>query len=531
MLGVVLTTIAFAIVPVSIRMRGLNPGLVGVVDDEYSDLFFNPAYINRIEGNRVYTNLSNIHNFGQDLLLDPTYSPDMYYNLLGGVTNYNDLKLGGILETGGYKSEMTENDAYKEIQGSSTYYDSINYDMTKKNLATAFDIFLGKKVSSYDVGLVIGPKCQSFEVTQKYNEEMYEYSHDTMIEHDHITDEVKVKDGGFSVPFMLGMVTGEPDNEYSACLSFGYENGYSLIPEKFLMSDMVESSVQYLNSYSKFFDKYQEEDKYNGIIVGLNGRNKRRMEDHSVSYLANLTYAHQPITMNAFESIYHYMSPSSGFYTESESIFSQTADGSQGYLTLSLGVGAEKYFDAMSTENMFAIGVFPSFIMGSAKLNYKPVKMTETYWDNTTASDTYAFSTYQTDGEYLNVKQSAVGIAISVPLGLETHLTDKLVLRLGATEDFMLKYTGSSKITMADSGWKYTYTQTMPYDTVISESEPTDELDSYTIDAESKYSWNTMTSYYYGLGYRINRNIELNFLNYAQLTDLRCWVLGVNIKF
>ncbi|MBS4016564.1 MAG: hypothetical protein KGZ86_09055 [Candidatus Latescibacteria bacterium] len=50
LLGIILTaTIASAIVPVSMRMRGLSPALVGIVDDEYSDIFYNPAFVNRVE--------------------------------------------------------------------------------------------------------------------------------------------------------------------------------------------------------------------------------------------------------------------------------------------------------------------------------------------------------------------------------------------------------------------------------------------------------------------------------------------------
>jgi hypothetical protein len=38
----------------SFRMRGMGPNLIGFVNDEYTNLFYNPAYIHHFEGLKVY---------------------------------------------------------------------------------------------------------------------------------------------------------------------------------------------------------------------------------------------------------------------------------------------------------------------------------------------------------------------------------------------------------------------------------------------------------------------------------------------
>jgi len=60
----------------SVRMQGINPSLVGIVSDEYSDaLSINPADLLNVSGYRVYTNMSNLYSgntLGNDRALNGT---------------------------------------------------------------------------------------------------------------------------------------------------------------------------------------------------------------------------------------------------------------------------------------------------------------------------------------------------------------------------------------------------------------------------------------------------------------------------
>ncbi|MEO0076192.1 MAG: hypothetical protein ABIK19_00775, partial [candidate division WOR-3 bacterium] len=211
MCSLIIVSVAMAIVPVSVRMRGLNPDLVGIVDDEYSDLFFNPAFINKIDGKRVYTNLSNIHNLGEDLFFNPNYYPAMYYNLLGGITNIKDHKLGALIQTGGADWLQTEQgnyaDVYRDINGNMIKeLDSMNYEYKSKFTDFAINLFWGKKLNDWQLGAWAGPQFIDYEESEKYKERQYYYQNDTLFEYDLEQSEWQSREKTNAIPLMVGFV-------------------------------------------------------------------------------------------------------------------------------------------------------------------------------------------------------------------------------------------------------------------------------------------------------------------------------------
>jgi hypothetical protein len=519
-------SIAMAIVPVSVRMRGLGPELVGIVDDEYSDLFFNPAFINKIEGNRVYTNLSNIHNWGDDLFFNGDYYPEMFYNLIGGVTSIGEHKVGGILEMGGADYLYTEKGNYTEIYNSIKEIDTMNYEYKTKNTDFALNLFWGKQLNNFHIGAWIGPHIINIEESEKYSESYYYYTNDTILqEYEFVQAEMSFNSKVNAYPVMVGMITGEPDNELSACLTYGYDRLNGITPVDYVSSEMYREIQQTLSSYSGEFEKNENTYKEGGFYLSLNGRNKRRYEDHSLSFLGSLVYVTQPITETYMDTAVDYSTWAS--YKEIEiSRTTHKAKGPMNHFSMGIGVGAEKYFDALSTKNLFAIGLIPSFFTGSAKIIVEPEQ--SHYYYYTTYPDTSEYTVDYTSNETYEIKNTNSGFQITIPVGLETNLTDRLVLRLGATQNLMLKIKDAYENTLTDGGWTQHYVSGT-YDTTY--TEPTNELDSYYYKNEYKVCMANSITYHYGAGYKINDNIELDFLNFADLTNLRKWVLGVNIKF
>ena len=534
MLGVVLTAmVASAIVPVSIRMRGMGEGLVGIVDDEYSDLFFNPAAINRITGTRVYTNLSNLHNAGSDLIFDPKYSPDMYYNLLGGITTVKYNKIGALLENGGWDISSTSEEFTNNASGNELSSDTNKMMMRYKNINTELDLFWGKKIDKYYVGAMFGPKSMNGYMESKYTEISYFYRNDSQLSYEFDEMDSVSKSHVMAYPFTLGVITGTHENENSLSFAFGYDRQNGIIPTNFINSIVTDyiSTTPWSNETG--FEKMQEKIAQGGFFTSLMGRNKRRTEDHAISYLAGITYIHEPITYEAFDTGYSYYTPATGQTEEDMWIDQIKGSGAMNYFALGVGIGAEKYFSPMGAKSMFAIGFIPSYINGANKISYKP----ETYYEHYSHNfphegmpDTLDYTDDWVSGEHYDVKETFGGFSLSLPVGLETHLTDKLVLRLGVSEDMMLTFKYSTDEMMTDSGSTETFHQTLPYDTTIV-THNQDEIDQQHNTYTDKLHFVNQTTYNYGLGYKINDNIELNFLNYGQLTDLRTWVLGVNIKF
>lgn len=535
LLGIILTAVvASAIVPVSIRMRGMGEGLVGIVDDEYSDLFFNPAAINRITGTRVYTNLSNLHNFGSDLIFDPEYWPDMYYNLLGGITTCKHHKIGALLETGGYDMTMTSEDFMNQSIGIERVSDTNKYMMRYKNMNTELDIFWGKKIDKYYLGAMFGPKLMDGVMEIKNTSIEYFYSHDSLLSYTFDETDSVSKARVMAYPFILGVISGTHENENSLSFAFGYDRQNGIIPTNFVNSIITNSISTTPWTSDTAFEKMQEKICQGGFFASLTGRNKRRYEGYSLSFLAGITYIHEPISLDAYDTSYSFYTPGTGQKEVTSMIARQKGSGAMNYFGIGVGIGAEKYFNTMGMNSLFAIGLIPSYVNGTNKINIKPAIYKTNYYHNYPHEgmpDTLGYTDVQVLGEYDEIKDCFGGLSLSLPVGLETHLTDRLVLRLGASEDMMLTFKYNTDEMMIDSGTTETYTQTEPFDTTIITHNPPDEIDQYHWKSEEKLNFVSQTTYHYGLGYKINDNIELNFLNYGQLTDLRNWVLGVNIKF
>jgi hypothetical protein len=72
---------------VSLRLEGMSPDLAGLVDDEYSDFWINPADILNVKGGRLYTNLSNYVS-GDETQFGGA-SADEY--LVGGVYSWENI--------------------------------------------------------------------------------------------------------------------------------------------------------------------------------------------------------------------------------------------------------------------------------------------------------------------------------------------------------------------------------------------------------------------------------------------------------
>jgi len=79
------------------RMEGINPSLIGITSDEYSDFMsVNTANILDISGYRLYTQLSNLGNNGTDRALAEAATDDEL--LIGGVMPLRDMgNIGGFL--------------------------------------------------------------------------------------------------------------------------------------------------------------------------------------------------------------------------------------------------------------------------------------------------------------------------------------------------------------------------------------------------------------------------------------------------
>jgi hypothetical protein len=518
----------FALMPISMRMRGLNPNLVGIVDDEYSDLFFNPAFINKIEGKRLYTNLSGIHYKGDEPLLDPNYSPELYYSLIGGITNYQNHKLGGIFEIAGQNENYTFNVTQTEIEDNELWIDSINYENFIKNTDLGLNLFWGKELGDIKVGLFLGPHGLINSEKEITKEISYYYENDTLREYEAEEESDFYEQKSQAVLMTFGALKEKNDKELSAAISFGYNYDFDYYPTKVLTEYLTSEISQSYGEIDEDWEKRTIKSEANNFYFSLIGRGKKRSANDSKSLLLGLSYINTPVSMTDFESTYTKSMINVQEIIEA-SRFTQKARGRNQYLLLSLGLGKELIFEASRMKNLFALGLFPSWFLARYDLTIDPEEEFFYHYHNYPSIQEYT-RTYSSNETY-RIKGTSWGLGLFIPVGMETEISSRLTLRLGVSQDLICKLKDKMETTMIDYGAREVFHQTLPHDSIVTVQESSDELDSYKVQTENQYEFTTHTTPYYGASYKISDNITLDFLNFAALTDLKSWRLGVNIKF
>ncbi len=84
---------------VSKRMEGINPNLIGVLSDEYTDIMvLNTANILNVEGYRLYTNLSDLQEGTNDQLLIGGIMPLLDMGKIGALASMEDNKTESTIQ-------------------------------------------------------------------------------------------------------------------------------------------------------------------------------------------------------------------------------------------------------------------------------------------------------------------------------------------------------------------------------------------------------------------------------------------------
>jgi hypothetical protein len=116
---------------------------------------------------------------------------------------------------------------------------------------------------------------------------------------------------------------------------------------------------------------------------------------------------------------------------------------------------------------------------------------------------------------------------ISIPIGLEMNLTKNFTFRLGANASIPLSFDGSWKRTITDS------TNTLISSSGSGPTIPSEEKPMFTDEKISNLKGKliNLTTYYFGASYKISNSINIDFLNFADVTNLKTWWLSVVFKY
>jgi len=390
------------------------------------------------------------------------------------------------------------------------------------------------KLDDYDVGFMFHPNWFGAGLKTELETKSHSYNKgDTLLRYskDMTTSEFKFKTHWFALSF--GGVTGEPENEWSFCggvTPAGLSFATYLLYDYFTIPYWPGGAHQDSSSFQDALKEGADLD-LGGTSINLNFRNKRRNQTSSLSLLGRLEYITVPVEATLYDSTYRFERPSPSIITQEDRALSLSASGSGHFFNICFGVGSERYFYTGGLRHISAVGAKMAMILGKANFDIKPTQ--ERYYylhDEPDPLNDVEFTRTYTSGETIKTKGSGLGMDLSIPAGLETYLNKKLVLRLGAHSIIPLYMTGNWKAEIVDTGWEEVIDYTRGgTDTTF--AEPEDELDSGTYIVDFAAKMVNLTTYYFGAGYKVSDAIELNFLHFANLTDLGTWRISVNIRY
>lgn len=501
------------------------------------DIMLDPAMMPTIEGYRLYTNLANIVDKNEEF-----FNPNANnYYLIGGTGNLMDYGKLGLLYDRRFESL---NDTDLTTESETQYTAGIPVYRTVADVQA----YTGSKSTDSHWWLGFGKALGTGRIG-------------ALIYHQVGQDETS----SGSVTDITGtdLITGQTDLSQHVTL-----NGRETVDEKVWggalsywrpMTDKLEMGLAAgLNAYTAYLydsSAYQVE-VTNPSAPGTNGQTMNMTQ-----YMDLIPHDHVGLEINVRAAgIYKW---NDDVRTRTDLAFS-TLSGSRedGYIdvnmalteayllpsggtqstvsnaTMNSPVAQENSYSAFSlvSKTTAKMGEKVTFSIGlgaaSSKRDY-----------GTTYQGTYNVTTVYNDGEpavwsdYIRYADSSFAYSetytesqfhLLAPVGLEFHITDNFVFRLGARHS--MNYLNTSWVETNSTGpMRITEIDPNTNDTTYSvDPNPSGNVDAEGEISNSSYS---QTAYTYGAGWKISDHLQLDFMGFAHLDDMTGWKASAIIKF
>jgi hypothetical protein len=538
----IVVSLSFGLINESFRYQST----AGLFEDDY-DLLFDPARIPEIEGSRLWTSLANFVS-GDEELFSNTSQP---YVLLGGLTHLSNYYPGLIYDRSSTKDPMNTglqdplgNDIYGE--GEVTTIDWENPDtlgnyqdqIVTREKRSAFNgesisnfyVALGTKLNSFRFGLGFMHADSGTALTDPSNNYEYEYFEKDLEEDSLKYQETRTYAGdnitksgsndilfsawmdkeniAFGLGFELDMLS-----ETEEAVITGDEALYET-PEHpdtnyetktVLDSTMLPQSGTRIAFDLKAFWNYNENIQgryYGGFFTRSTSYGSDAMKYYYETDLESYDYF-QWDTINTVE-----------YYTGS---MSETG----------FRLGTKQLFSI--TENVkFGFGFFFNSASVNDSITKRDTSVSIREYDyGDTLLDTLDYTLTVWDSEEWAVETSGSKTTFEIPVGVEFNLSDPVVLRFGA-QHTITKNNLTKTYTLA--AWEPQVTRieyksgrvVETYEDPNARPETTTETDTEIIPA---------TNYYYGLGWRVSKNLQLDLMGFNKITDWSNWKLSVTFHF
>ncbi|MBU2531054.1 MAG: hypothetical protein KKD35_08480 [Elusimicrobia bacterium] len=530
----------FAVENVSFRLKGMHGDFEGLVKDEYTDMMYMPYNILEIDGYRLYTNLSNLSTgtTGTEMALDETaFSANQY--LIGGVAPFGGFgKLGFIYGADSSLTPQTIRDESGASIGYTGEYEYIDddkanstYDRTygkaeRETLKSDISYLLGfQPVDVIKFGFLLNFSSDEDITTNDYSDRnnsltpgVTNYS---LVTSNVITGapetyitlgpavELQVNDK-LTIGGMLGIILGEKEYGDSATQSWystpnfsGWWNSY----DGWINSTCTYSRVDTSGKIGKPEGTGFELKGMGKYVVSDNLKLRGIFDYQSRSLSGNV------ITPGVISSIDGELGaggwindPVEGWIYVSDWVATETVkydltrSGDMTIKTNSIALGAG-FENQMNKDLMLTMAI--KYSVEEEQTDYS-------------RDGVYRVNDVPTS--YLSNIQDMEKDTVTnliLPIGMEYKANKWMTLRMGA----------SHKITTTESEDRTTttnYAATYPVKTVTTVMTTVDPK-STTIVRDTDYS--------FGAGFKVTDNLQIDLLNFTNLTDMSFWKLSATLKF
>ncbi|MGB9719882.1 MAG: hypothetical protein ACPL28_00160 [bacterium] len=539
----IMLSLSFGLIYESFRYQST----AGMFEDDY-DLLFDPARICEIQGSRAWTSLSNLVTGNENLFSNGSVP----YILVGGATNLGKFYPGmvydhsvdktalatGLVDPNGNQifgdGKLTTID-WNDNDNNGVYDQRIietqtrsAYEQTKDN-----DVFvgLGYKLDNLRLGLGYLRIDNKSILTDPLNNFTYDYTVEDLTTNSFTlinrADFAGDNNYNYGENDLLFSVWKDMDK-----ISIGLLAGFGLIGygEK---ANITGDSTIYTNpaDTNTFYTRANIIDtanqKQSGNVMSVNVRAFYNYNENAQGRFY-LGFYNQSLSYGDNAMDYYYKTRAN--------IMAQFTWDTTNTIT---------YYDGSSNIKEIQIGTKQLFIVSERlKLGFGLLLSTSSVFDSTLARDTTVSRRVYDDNDGVSfdpddyvqtiwssqtwmTKITGTTRAIALPIGVEFYLFQPLVLRLGAQHTYTMDdYTTVTELV------QYEPQRTRTVDGTGTVTEDLIDPNPAPIGSDETKKVNTpQTDYFYGIGWAVNDNLQIDLMGFNQLTNLTNWRISATLKF
>jgi hypothetical protein len=542
MLLLVVASLSFGLVTESFRYQST----ASLFEDDY-DLLFDPARIPEISGARLWTSLSNFVT-GDEELFSGGSEP---YILIGGVAGLGNYYPATVYDR--YASTEALNTGLTDPNGNPMYGDG-ELTVVNWNNPDTLGNFTNRTVESRQVSAYESMGSSDWYIALATQRNNIRFGLGFM----HGDSKFTYTDpsNNFDYSYISEDLVADT-LEYQNTASFAGDDITDYSHNEFILSTWIDGARL---SFGLSFEFDLISEKNEAIILGDSAEYDFPMQpDTSFTLVSVYDSLVQPRSGNRIglqlTSFYDYTENAQGrfyidFYTQSLNYSDDAMDFTYTTRELSYStftwdtVNTVTYFDGGRSTTGVGLGTKHLFAI-SDRLNFGIGLLfgISSYSDSTAAIDTTVSVRVYDNGDTISgpedytrtITQSETWMTyvdgslnrLAVPVGMEFAIAKPLVFRLGA--QYAITYDDYT-----------TTTELLDYEpertlTVYGDGTTTETIEDPSPRPERSVETNTMTTsetdYFYGIGWNVTKNLQIDLMGFSDITDLGNWKLSATMKF